>query len=114
MQITAEFNLNESLQIDSNKRHTDSVYLTVFKCGEKGFKPFYQYLEAPVDYLGKSIELCQEIKDILIENKHILTNSFGTTNPSRENISVKQKLEYNERRESFNKRMKVRACFITN
>lgn len=88
------------------------MYVTVFKCGEKGFKPFYQHLPAPLDSSGNSIELCQEVKDILTENKHILTNSFGTTVPSRENISVKQKLEYNERRESFNKRMKVRLSFI--
>lgn len=91
--------------MDVTNTSTDSLFLTVFNCGQREINPFCMLLPAPKDVVGSKIELCREMRTIINENKHLQNRHFGDT--PLDKIPTKQKKSYVEHRHLLNSRLNV-------
>lgn len=98
------------MHIDISKIYTDPLYISVFDCGQKNTKPFCIEIPTPRNINGDCIELCQEMRSVIDDNRNLLFNSFGKEN--WKSATHKQKVQYTERKTMLNIRLKVRFCSI--
>lgn len=92
------------MEFSKKKRHTNSLFVTVFNCGPNQPQPFCINIDAPKDSVtGGLIDLAKEINLIISENKEILTMSKGLTHFR----NVSQKQQYYLQRQSIDHRLKV-------
>lgn len=89
--------------MDKNKHETSDLYITVFNCGEDKSEPFCVHIETPTDKVnGNPVELAQEMSNIIISNKDVLSKVQKTfKNPT-------EKRSYFEARASLDNRLKVK------
>lgn len=103
VQITTQFDMQESLAIDRSKKYTNAIHLSLFNCGQSKIKPLCVTCCAPRDKItGNVMEICQELNDILSTNSKSLTYSTGSYFGN-----VAEKMAYVEKRMSLVDRLKV-------
>lgn len=106
VQLTPEFNQDESFEFSGDKVYTNPIYVSVFNCGEGSGDPYCVRVNAPFDKIAnKTIEVCAEMKDIIRENK-LLISSVQCTKEGRFRHYHDKKV-YMEARDLVNCRLMV-------
>lgn len=105
VQLTSQFNEEEALQIKSHS-YTNPIHISVFNCGKTNTTPFCVTVNAPFDKISnKTIEVCNEMKNIVEENKLLVRNVHVTKEGLFRNF--KDKKAYQDARDILNYRLKV-------
>lgn len=103
IQLTSKFSVSE-LNITNSKLDTNPIHISVFNCGMPDCKPFCVTVKAPEGSVdGKTIEICEEMNDIIKCNKTVL-KSAGSLKSFTSN---KDRKAYRDARENLNCRLRV-------
>lgn len=111
VQLTPQFNQQESLEYDPDQAYTNPIHISVFNCGEKDKQPFCVTVNAPFDKIAnRTIEIYREMKEIVKDNKLLI----GNVQVTREGFfrSYRDKLAYQDARDVINYRLQVNLIFF--
>lgn len=112
VQLTPQFNRKERCNRNMNFYFTNSIHISVFNCGEKGKNsaPFCVTVQAPFDKIANNtIEICNEMRSIVEENKLLLRNVQVTHEGYFRHY--KDKKAYQDARDLIDCRLKVFRFF---
>lgn len=111
VQLTPQFNIKERLNNKNDVCYTDPIHISVFNCGKGNTAPFCVTVSAPFDKIAnKTIEICNEMKDIVEANTLLIRNVLVT----REGFfrHYKDKKVYQDARDMINCRLRVNSLFF--